>query len=257
MFLFLVSECTFTTLEPVPFDLCDNINDPPSSPPPLVIDTTEHIICSQFNIPNCSVQNQSKENSNLIRTPLANNRTNSNSENAAYYSSIKSHSINITQKELSTNNNTTTASVNMRLKNNSGLNFEICGFFRTPAVERNISHSVSQISSRSIVVPQDRSSRNSNEDNIYNNRTSTPRPPRHDQVNHDNLGVHNDSFSIDSIPPDTKVILSRFSDFRRLVKAYRNEQQKCKIWINDYARLKRNYDRLEQNSFRKLFDLFV
>ena len=129
--------------------------------------------------------------------------------------------------------------------------------FRTPAAMRNVSHSVSQISNQSIVVSGDRFRRNSNEENIYSNRTSTPRPPPHEQVNNDNLGVYIDSFSIESIPAETRDVLSRFSDFRRLVKAYRNEQHKCKTWMKDYARLKRNYDRLEESSFRKLFVLFV
>jgi len=92
---------------------------------------------------------------------------------------------------------------------------------------------------------------------VYNHRTSTPCPPRYEQVNSATQGVYNDSFSVDSIPPETMNVLSRFSDFRRLAKAYKHEQQKCKSWMNDYARLKRNYDRLEQNSFRKLFVLYV
>jgi hypothetical protein len=41
------------------------------------------------------------------------------------------------------------------------------------------------------------------------------------------------------------------------VKAYKNEAHNCKIWINDYARLKRKYEQLEGNSFRKLVVIFV
>jgi len=69
--------------------------------------------------------------------------------------------------------------------------------------------------------------------------------------------VYDDSFCIESIPPETKNMLYRFPEFRRLVKAYKVEQNKCKGWMNDFARLKKKFDRLEQSSFRKLFALFI
>jgi len=131
----------------------------------------------------------------------------------------------------------------------------MCVSFRTHAVDRNTSNSDSQISNRSTVVSTDRFRSNSNQENIYNHRTSTPCPPRREEVNDTIQVVYGDSFSIDSIPIETKTVLYRFPEFRRLLKAYKSEQQKCKVWINDYVRLKRNYDRLERNSFRKLFVL--
>lgn len=127
--LFLVDESTFTTLEPVPFDLCDNINDSHSSPPPLVIDTAEDIVSSQFNISNRSIRNQSNENYNPSRTPLTNNRTNKNSNNVTNSLFNKDPSFNIAQKEVSMNNNTTSAVVNIRFKKKSVLSFKICALF--------------------------------------------------------------------------------------------------------------------------------
>ncbi|CAF2383847.1 unnamed protein product [Rotaria sp. Silwood2] len=227
-----VGEPTFATLEPVRFDLHDNIHDPPSSPSPLVIDTTEDIVCSQFNVSNC-FQNQSNENYNPPRTPLGYTRTNNNSKYMMHSFSHKDSSLNINQKERPINSNTASTNVTIR----------------TPTVDKNTSNSFSQISNRSIVVSADQFRRNSNEENIYNQRTSTSWPPHHEPISNANQGIYDDSFSIDSIPPETKNVLSRFPEFRHLVKAYKHEQQKCKTWISDYARLKRNYDRLEQNSF--------
>jgi hypothetical protein len=62
-----------------------------------------------------------------------------------------------------------------------------------------------------------------------------------------------DSFSVDSIPQDTYNMLSRFPEFRRLLKGYNNEKKKCLTWAKDFARLQNNYRQLEENSFRMTF----
>jgi hypothetical protein len=64
---------------------------------------------------------------------------------------------------------------------------------------------------------------------------------------------HIDEFSIDSIPVDTFNMLTRFPEFRRLVKAYKAEQRKCRQWEKDYACLNKNYQELKENSFRMFF----
>ena len=128
--------------------------------------------------------------------------------------------------------------------------------FRTAAVDRSIINSFLQPSNRPISVSADRFRRDSAKENTYNHVTSTPSSSRYEQVNDITLDVPNGSFSIDSIPPETRNILTRFPEFRRLVREYKHERQKCNTWINDYARLKKNYEGLKEKSFLKLFVFF-
>ncbi len=128
--------------------------------------------------------------------------------------------------------------------------------FRTPAINRNGSNACSQSINQSIVVSTERTQRLLNDNNTNNRRTSTPLSAScRQQINDISTGGYNDSFSVDSISSDTYDVLCRFPEFRRLVKAYNNEKQKCQTWINDYCRLQRNYKQLEENSFRMLIQL--
>ncbi|CAF1117058.1 unnamed protein product [Adineta steineri] len=211
---------------------CDNIEDSPTSPRPLVIEVTEDIVCSRFDS-NRAVHNFSRENFNPPRTPLAHKKANNTSKDITHSFSNEGCAGNISQKESSTISKTTSGNTNTR----------------TPMVGRNMSTSFSQASNRAVVVSTDQIQRNSNEENIYNHRTSTPYPSRPEQVNTTTQGASNDSSFLESIPPQTREVLWRFPEFRRLIKLFKNEQIKSKTWMNDYARLKKNYDRLEKNSF--------
>jgi hypothetical protein len=82
-FLLLDGQSTFTTLEPVPLDLYDNLHYPPSSPPPLIIDSTEEMISAQSLTLNRNVQNRLNEKYNPSRTPFGNNKTKKPSSNNA------------------------------------------------------------------------------------------------------------------------------------------------------------------------------
>ena len=149
---------------------------------------------------------------------------------------------------------------NEELKNRRRLYNQTANFyvFRTPVVDRSSndqfsSNLRSQISSSRIVVSVDRRPRDSNEDLTRNHRTSLPIRPSHPPPM--NAGASNDyidSFSIDAIPQETYNMLSRFPEFRRLVKAYNNEEKKCQTWAKDFARLQNNYKQLEENSFRMM-----
>ena len=131
-------------------------------------------------------------------------------------------------------------------------------FFRTPVnnrttTEQGTASVHSQITTPRIVVSVDR--RRLDLNNNFNNaqRTSTPiRPPRREQVPMENLPDERfNSFSVDEIPKETYEILSRFPEFRRLVKALNNERRKNVNWAKDFGRLQRKYKQLEENSFRK------
>jgi hypothetical protein len=134
--------------------------------------------------------------------------------------------------------------------------FFVC---RTPVINRSTddqrtSNSYSQASTSRIVASVDRRRRDSNEDLNHHHRTSTPiRPSRQHQINIGLAGDYSDSFSVDSIPQETFNMLSKFPEFRRLVKAYQNEKKKCDTWEKDFTRLQNNYSQLEANSFRMIF----
>ncbi len=131
--------------------------------------------------------------------------------------------------------------------------------FRTPIADRSTNGQLSsnirsQSSTSRIVVSVDRRRRDSDEDLNQNHRTSTPiRPSRPPPMNIGSSNDYTDSFSIDSIPQDTFNMLTRFPEFRRLMKAYKTEQKKCQTWEKDYACLHKNYQQLEENSFRMMF----
>lgn len=128
---------------------------------------------------------------------------------------------------------------------------------RTPVVDRsNDSRFPSGIRSQSsclgIVVSVDQRQRVSNRNSNYNQRTSTPiRPSCQSQ----SVLIDDciDSFTVDSISRDTYDMLSRFPEFRRLLKAFNNEKKKSLTWSKDFARLQTNYKKLEENSFRTIF----
>ncbi|CAF0785731.1 unnamed protein product [Rotaria sordida] len=229
-----VDEPTFTTLTPVPLDQHTNINDQENTPPPLIIDVVKQTCPSQSIMSDHFLRSESIgkhlpcHTTNAIHTTsnyLANNSTR--------FISYENRSVNIDQsnKERPPEGN------------------------RTPIADRLTegqysSNIRSQSSTPGIVVSVDRRGQNSNEDFNHNYRTSTPiRPSRRDQINISLHNDNNDSFSIDSIPKETYDILSRFPEFRRLVKAYYQEKKTSDTWSKDYARLKKNYDQLEANSF--------
>jgi hypothetical protein len=104
----------------------------------------------------------------------------------------------------------------------------------------------------------ERFERNFNEENNYNRRTSTPVcPSRHQKADNIPLGGSIDSFSIESISAERLDVLSRFSEFRQLVRAYHGQKKNCQTWVNDYARLEKKFKQLEENSFRKLNTTYV
>lgn len=109
-----------------------------------------------------------------------------------------------------------------------------------------------------IVVSVDQRQRLSNRNSNYNQCTSTPiQPSRQSQINSGLIDNSIDSFNVDSIPRDTYDMLSRFPEFRRLVKSLNNERKKSSTWSKDFARLQSNYKKLEENSFRMIFFFFL
>ena len=135
--------------------------------------------------------------------------------------------------------------------------------FRTSVINRSTAGQyASSIHSRTstprIVVSVDRRRPDSNEHFKHHQRTSTPvRPSPHHQINMDGLpDEYHDSYSVHSIPKETYEILSRFPEFRRLVKAYNSEKKKCLIWAQDLILLQKSYKQLEENSFRIIFLFF-
>jgi hypothetical protein len=137
--------------------------------------------------------------------------------------------------------------------------FKKCYVCRTPVINRSTngqctSNIRSQSSNSQIVISVDRRRRVSNEDLNRHHRTSTPiRPTSQHHISTGIINEFNDSFSVDCIPDETYNVLSRFPEFRKLVKAFQNEKKKCETWSKDFARLQNNYNQLEANSFRMMF----
>ena len=87
-------------------------------------------------------------------------------------------------------------------------------------------------------------------------RTSTPiRPSQYSTRAVTILDNSFDEFSVEAIPADQYAILSRFDEFRRLMKAYRAEKQRSNTWAHDYARLAKQHKILQENSFRMFFGI--
>ena len=96
------------------------------------------------------------------------------------------------------------------------------------------------------------------ESDHFNQRPRTSTPIRPSQYSTRVVTTPDDSFdefSVESIPADQYAILSRFNEFRRLMKAYRTERQKVNTWANDYARLFKQHKILQENSCRMFFEV--
>ncbi|CAF2841147.1 unnamed protein product [Rotaria sp. Silwood2] len=241
-----IDQRTYSMLQPVAFDAFDNLHGPPNSPRPLIIDTTEETVYSQVRESNVEEQKRSNETFNSSRTPLGNKKSkNKLSNNVANSYVTTDYSTNSDEQEISTNNNKTNVNRAVAVDTNTSN-----AYSHTPNHDRNVSNTYSQTPSQSIVVSVDRSPRSSNEENAFNRRTPAPRrPSRNQQANNHAATGSNNSFSMDSISSETYEILSRFIEFRQLVKAYNTERQSAETWMRDFARLKRKYKQLQENSF--------
>ncbi|CAF3898928.1 unnamed protein product [Rotaria sp. Silwood2] len=226
---------TFTASKPVALDQLNNINDQENSPPPLIIDTDKET-CSSHSI----------MSDYFPRTEPIGERLPSDQRNAA----------NKTYNYLSNNPTRSPFNENRSVGDDQPNKERPPEENRTPVVNRSTARQCTsnirlQSSTPRIIVSVDRRRSDSNEDLNHNHRIPIPiRSSHHHQLNNGGLlDEYNDSFSVDSIPKETYEILSRFSEFRRLVKAYNSEKKKCLIWSKDFGRLQASYKQLEENSF--------
>lgn len=95
VFLILLVQPSFTTLQPVSLDFSGNFDGPPSSPPVLLIDSTEEIISSQLSTFSPNIQNQSSSNINISRTPFTRKSIQHGFNNNRSYNSLKEIPIDI------------------------------------------------------------------------------------------------------------------------------------------------------------------
>ncbi|CAF4236801.1 unnamed protein product [Rotaria sp. Silwood2] len=227
-------EPIFKTLIPVSLDQYKNINNQENTPPSLIIDSSKEACASQTVLSDYFPPSEPvgervpRATSNSIHTTES-----YISKNSSRYTSVENRSgdIDRSSKERPTEQSLTPI-VNRSTKSPYATNIR------------------SQPSTSRIIVSVDRSERDSNENFNINYRTSTPmRSSRREQTSISLTDSYNDSFSVDSIPKETYDILTRFSEFRRLVKAFNNERKKCEIWSKDFARLKMNYEQLQEQSF--------
>lgn len=248
----LADENSFGEREPLSLVKDNNLNEPATPSVEMFVESTEETNSSQLQKSNYSLQKECHSSISISRTPISRKSMKLSSNVNQISPTCQFDCNNPREEEVMAereSNFNRLQSTYKDLKKNI--------LFRTPSVVRKTPALYSEPRNQLIVPSIEKSSPVTRTDTSYNCRTSTPTSSsRHDQLNRTPGFSYNESFSIDSISPETYDILSKFAEFRKLMKAYKAEVQKSQTWINDYSRLKRKYELLEANSFRKLI-LFI